>query len=135
MNRILTLFFVIALALASSARAQAPTVGEEETGLAAVYADSLDGHVTASGQIYDKTKLTAAHKTLPFGTKIKITNTKNNRSVVLRVNDRGPVQTGRIVDISPAAAERLHMGANTTHEVTLEVLELGNGKSTKQRAK
>jgi rare lipoprotein A len=129
------MFFAITMALASSVWAQAPAAGEKETGLAAVYSDALDGHVTASGQTYDKTKLTAAHKTLPFGTKIKVTNPKNNRSVVVRVNDRGPVQAGRMLDISPAAAARLHIGKNVMREVTFEVVAVGSGKTIKQAAK
>ena len=134
MKLILTMFFIVTMALASSAMAQAPKAGDKETGLAAVYSDVMDGHVTASGQLYDKSKLTAAHKTLPFGTKIKVTNTKNNRSVVLRVNDRGPVQAGRILDISPAAAARLRISSKVMREVTLEVVEVGSGKTTRQPA-
>jgi rare lipoprotein A len=129
-----TMFFVLAIALASSVWAQAPAASEKETGMAAVYSDALNGHVTASGQVYDKSKLTAAHKTLPFGTKIKVTNPKNNRSVVLRVNDRGPVQAGRMLDISPAAAARLRISPNVMREVTLEVIALGNGKTQRQAA-
>ncbi|MFY9645330.1 MAG: septal ring lytic transglycosylase RlpA family protein [Terriglobales bacterium] len=135
MKRNLAVSIVIAMALAATAWAEAPAVGEKETGLAAVYSDALNGHTTASGQAYDKTKLTAAHKTLPFGTKIKITNTKNNRSVIVRVNDRGPVQAGRMLDISEAAAARLHIGKNVMREVSLEVVSVGSGKTTKQTAK
>jgi rare lipoprotein A len=86
--------------------------------------------VTASGQIYDRAKLTTAHKTLPFGTKVKVTNPKNNKSVTLLVNDRGPVQGARILDISRAAAFRLGFSNRGVHEVTLEVVEVGNGKTT-----
>jgi rare lipoprotein A len=118
--------------MAMAIPAGAQSVGDKETGLAAVYADDLDGHATASGQTYDKTKLTTAHKTLPYGTKIKVTNPKNNKSVVLRVNDRGPKQAGRILDISPAAAAQLGISARVMREVTVEVVEVGNGKTTKQ---
>jgi rare lipoprotein A len=126
-----TLITAFVLTLASSVWAQAPAAAEKQTGLAAVYSDALDGHVTASGQVYDKSKLTAAHKTLPFGTKIKVTNPKNNRSVGVRVNDRGPVQAGRMLDISPAAAARLHISPKVMREVTLEVVSLGNGKTVR----
>ena len=102
----------------------AQSVGDTETGLAAVYADSLNGHVTASGQFYDRTKLTAAHKRLPFGTMIKITNQANGKSVIVRVNDRGPVQVERILDISPAAADRLGF-SHGVRRVRLEVVEVG----------
>ena len=105
------------------------SLGYRETGLAAVYADARDGHITASGQIYDKAKLTTAHKTLPFGTKVKVTNPKNNKSVILLVNDRGPVQNARILDVSSAAASRLGFSGRGVHEVTLEVVEIGSGET------
>src|SRR5215475_4810684 len=91
---------ILASVVALSTSASAQSVGDKQAGLAAVYANALDGHVTASGQIYDKEKLTAAHKTLPYGTKVKVTNPKNDKSVIVVVNDRGPVQASRILDIS-----------------------------------
>jgi rare lipoprotein A len=109
----------------------AQPVGYTETGLASVYADAHNGHVTASGQIYDRAKLTTAHKTLPYGTKVKVTNPKNHQSVILLVNDRGPVQAGRILDISPAAASHLGFRGGGVHQVTLEVVEVGTGKTTR----
>lgn len=98
-----------------------------ETGLAAVYSDKLQGRKTASGQTYDRNKLTTAHKTLPFGTKVKVTNVKNDKSVVLVVNDRGPTQAGRVVDISPAAAKALGISARGMAEVRVEVAEAAPG--------
>ena len=112
----------------------AQSVGDTETGLAAIYADSLNGHVTASGQIYDRKKLTAAHKRLPFGTMIKVINHANGESVIVRVNDRGPVQVERILDISPAAAGRLGFGRGIRH-VTLEVVEVGTSRRARQPLK
>ncbi|MFN7984768.1 MAG: septal ring lytic transglycosylase RlpA family protein [Vicinamibacterales bacterium] len=91
----------------SGLTASAQRVGETETGVAAVYADTLSGHRTANGERYDRTKLTAAHKTLPFGTTIKVTNTQNQKSVELRINDRGPFQASRMLDLSAAAATQL----------------------------
>lgn len=105
------------------AAASQPSAGEVETGLAAVYSDKLHGRKTASGEIYDRNKLTTAHKTLPFGTKVKVTNVKNSKSVVLRVNDRGPTQAGRVVDISPAAAKALGFSTKAMAEVRVEVAE------------
>ena len=70
---------------------------------------SLHGRRTASGEPYDETALTAAHPTLPFGTLIKVTNLYNDRSVVLRVNDRGPFVGHRVIDVSQIAAEQLGM--------------------------
>jgi rare lipoprotein A len=87
--------------------AAASTIAGPETGLAAVYSDKLQGRKTANGQRYDRNKLTAAHKTLPFGSMVKVTNTTNKKSVVLRINDRGPMQPDRILDISPRAAKAL----------------------------
>ena len=118
----------LAWSVALSASLAQP-VGYTETGLASVYAGAHDGHATASGQLYDKAKLTAAHKTLPFGTKVKVTNPKNNKSVILLVNDRGPVQGGRILDVSAAAASRLGFQGGV-HKVTLEIVEIGSGKTT-----
>jgi rare lipoprotein A len=109
---------------AAPAAAPAPQgAGEGETGLAAVYSDKLNGRKTASGEVYDRNKLTTAHKTLPFGTKVKVTNLKNNKSVVLRVNDRGPTQAGRVVDISVAAAKAIGIPAKGMAEVRVEVAE------------
>ena len=129
MTRTLALVF---LSIVAAIPLLAQSVGGKETGLAAVYTDLLDGHVTASGQRYDKTQLTAAHKTLPYGTKVKVTNLRDNRSVVLTINDRGPVQAGRILDVSAAAADRLGFSSKVMREVTLEIVEVGSGKTTKQ---
>ena len=80
-----------------------------QTGKASYYADKFNGRKTASGQKFRNSKLTAAHKTLPFGTKIKVTNLDNGRSVKVEVNDRGPFVAGRIVDLSKKAARRIDM--------------------------
>lgn len=92
-----------------------------DSGLAAVYSDKLVGHRTASGRIYSRDKLTAAHKTLPFGTHVKVTNTKNGKTVVVVINDRGPKQADRVLDLSPRAAHSLGIGPHAMAEVTLEV--------------
>ena len=78
-----------------------------ETGKASYYADKFQGSKTASGELYDKNKLTAAHRTHPFGTLCRVTNLANNRSVIVRVNDRGPHVPSRVIDVSRAAAEQL----------------------------
>jgi rare lipoprotein A len=96
--------------------------GDVETGLAAVYSDRLHGRKTASGERYDRNALTAAHKTLPFGTRVKVTHQKNRKSATLRINDRGPTQAGRILDISPRAAKALGMRPTAMAEVTAEVV-------------
>jgi rare lipoprotein A len=92
------------------------------SGLAAVYSDRLNGHKTASGKRYDKTALTAAHPTLPFGSKVKITNENNGKSVVVTINDRGPTQPDRVLDISQAAAKKLGIGPKGMAPVTAEVV-------------
>lgn len=99
------------------------SASDVENGLAAVYSDKLQGRKTASGETYDRNKLTTAHKSLPFGTKVKVTNVKNDKSVVLRVNDRGPTQAGRVLDISPAAAKALGISTKGMAEVRVEVAE------------
>ena len=76
-----------------------------ESGIASVYA--YEGEKTASGQRANPRQLTAAHKTLPFGTMVKVTNKKNGRTVVVRINDRGPFVRGRIIDLTPAGAHQL----------------------------
>ena len=80
-----------------------------ETGFASYYADKMNGHATASGELYAGNKSTAAHKRLPFGTLVKVTNLNNGKSVIVRVNDRGPFVTGRIIDLSRSAATAIGM--------------------------
>lgn len=80
-----------------------------DTGKLAWYGKRFAGRTTASGERYNPAAMTMAHKSLPFGTRVKVTNLANKRSVVLRVNDRGPTQADRIGDVSHAAAERLGM--------------------------
>lgn len=96
---------------------------QEELGLASFYSDLFHGKPTASGELYDKNKLTAAHKTLPFGTSIKITRLDNGKSVVVRVNDRGPYISGRIVEISKAAAEKIGLDKDGVTRVKVEVVK------------
>ena len=119
-----------ALAQTSPAPAPAPAptggltgaVGETQTGLAAYYSHRLNGGRTASGERFNNAALTTAHQTLPFGTRVRVTNAKNGKSVVLRVNDRGPTQPNRILDVSRAAAQRLNFVRAGLVEVKLEVV-------------
>jgi rare lipoprotein A len=80
-----------------------------KTGLASYYADYYEGRTTANGEIFRQGKKTAAHKTINFGTKVFVTNVKNNKSVTVRVNDRGPFVKGRIIDLTKSAAEEIGM--------------------------
>ena len=101
------------------------------TGLAAVYSDRLNNRKTASGMIYKRDLLTAAHKTLPFGTRVKVTNAKSKKSVVVTINDRGPVQAGRVLDLSPKAAKAIGIGPRGMAQVSVEVV----GKARDKRSK
>jgi rare lipoprotein A len=116
-----TLFFLIS-AITLTAQVQ--------TGKASFYADKFEGVQTASGEKYKRKKLTAAHKTLPFGTKVRITNLQNNKTVEVTINDRGPYVEGRIVDVSKAAAEQLGFLNQGIAEVKLEVIDAGDGKTS-----
>ena len=91
-----------------------------ETGLASYYADKLNGHATASGEPYSGNKNTAAHKKLPFGTLVKVTNLANNKSVIVRINDRGPFVAGRIIDLSRSAAAAIGMIGAGVVKVTIQ---------------
>ncbi len=94
-----------------------------EEGVASYYADSLQGNLTASEETYDKDALTAAHRTLPFGTRVKVSNLDNGRSVVVIINDRGPYSQNRLIDVSRAAARQLGLIDSGMAKVKIEVLE------------
>jgi rare lipoprotein A len=90
-----------------------------ESGKGSYYADKFQGRATASGVPFDQKKMTAAHKTLPFGTKVKVVNLANGRSVKVTINDRGPFVAGRIIDVSKKAAEKL--GITKTGVANVEI--------------
>ena len=92
------------------------------TGRASYYGERFRGRRTASGQRFNPDGLTAAHRTLPFGTRLRVTNTRNGRSVVVRVNDRGPFHGSRVLDLSKAAARRIGMVRTGTARVRIERL-------------
>ena len=97
-------------------------VGTPETGIAIFYSDAMQGKAVASGEKYDKDALTAAHRTLPLGTMVKVTNLKNNKSVVVKVNDRGPHGSNkRIIDLSRRAAQELDMIQDGKAQVRVEL--------------
>jgi rare lipoprotein A len=102
-----------------------------QTGRVSFYADKFNGRPTASGAPYDSGEMTMAHRTLPIGTQVMITNTANQRSVVVTVNDRGPFTGGRVADLSRAAAEKLNMIRSGIAEATLHVLPNAGGKQDK----
>jgi peptidoglycan lytic transglycosylase len=95
---------------------------ESELGLASWYGEEFQGNPTASGEIFDMNGLTAAHRSLPLGTKLKVTNLENNRSLIVRVNDRGPFIHSRFLDLSMAAAKKLGFFRAGLAEVRAEVV-------------
>ena len=123
MRTFVKLTFLAFLFFATSAT----TVSAQETeyGKASYYSDSFQGSTTASGATYDKSKMTGAHKTLPFGTRVRVTRLDNKKSVVVTINDRGPFIKGRIVEVSSAAAKKIGLTIDGVTEVTLDVLEKG----------
>lgn len=119
---------LVLLALASfPACARRPRAGQAppavETGTASWYGGEFHGRPTSSREIYDMNDLTAAHRTLPFGTFVMVTNLANGRAVVVRVNDRGPFVRGRVIDLSYAAARVVGLVGPGTARVRIEVLK------------
>ena len=103
----------------------------DQTGVASYYADKYHGRPTASGEIFDTYKLTAAHGTLPFGTVVRVTNQENQRSVTVRINDRGPFVPGRIIDLSRAAAQQLLLEKAGLATVKIEIIPTTTGEPPK----
>ena len=100
-------------------------MGDED--LASWYGPGFIGRRTANGEVFTSAELTAAHKTLPFNTRVRVTNLSNGRSVVVRINDRGPFKPGRVIDLSRAAARQLDMVRSGVARVRLEVLDVEAG--------
>jgi rare lipoprotein A (peptidoglycan hydrolase) len=96
-----------------------------QVGLASFYSTEFHGRSTSSGETFDMYDLTAAHNTLPLGSIVKITNLENHKSVVVRINDRGPFVEGRIIDLSYGAARVLRMVGVGTARVRIDVIKLG----------
>jgi rare lipoprotein A (peptidoglycan hydrolase) len=94
----------------------------EETGTASWYGDDFHGKATANGEVYNMKEMTAAHPTLPLPSLVRVTNLKNGKSVIVRVNDRGPFAKGRIIDVSEKAADALGFKGQGTTKVRIELL-------------
>jgi rare lipoprotein A len=125
-------FSVASVATTTAVNAATAAATLFQTGRVSFYADKFHGRLTASGAPYDAQEMTMAHRTLPIGTKVMITNTANQRSVVVTVNDRGPFTGGRVADLSRAAAEKLNMIRAGIAEATLHVLpNSGNKQDSK----
>ncbi len=117
----LALFVFLSVAL-SACVPRFTSLPNTEEGIASWYGPGFHGNLTANGETFDTRKLTAAHQTLPFDTLVRVTNLENERSVVVRINDRGPFVGGRIIDLSEAAAESIDMIGSGTAQVRLELL-------------
>ena len=133
-NRFSVIAFVVFLwvfmPLVSTAKSPPAPAGASSTpmkGICVYYSDKFQGHAAASGEKYDKEALTAAHKKLPFGTMVKVTNLRNNKSVVVRVNDRGPYggSKAKIIEITSRAAKEIDMIQEGKAKVQIEVVESG----------
>ncbi len=101
-----------------------------DEGVASYYAEEFNGKMTSSGEQYDMNAMTAAHRTLPFNTRVRVTNQTNGKSVVVRINDRGPFKDDRLIDLSYAAAKQLELVGSGTATVKIKVVELGNGPAS-----
>ena len=94
-----------------------------QTGNASFYGGKWHGRKTANGEIFDTYKLTAAHKTLPFGTRVRVTNLSNGKSVIVRINNRGPYSKGRVIDLSQAAFSKIENMSKGVTKVKLEIVK------------
>lgn len=137
MNRIqIGLLFVLAATwtfACGGALGRGSSSGSAEEGKAVYYSDSLQGKRTASGEPYDKDAFTAAHRALPFGTVVRVTNLSNRHTVEVRINDRGPGKSGkRIIDLSRAAAKRLDMIRSGVADVRIEIVSTPDEEEKKR---
>ncbi len=105
----------------------------KQMGIASWYGPRFHGRKTANGEAFNQDKLTAAHRTLPLGTKVAVTNVTNGKSVEVQINDRGPYVNGRVIDLSRAAAIRLEMKDAGLARVQIEVQSVLAGRGTAQR--
>ena len=108
--------------------------GFEQIGIASWYGKKFHGHLTSNGEIYDMYAMSAAHKNLPLPTYVKVTNLSNNKSVIVRVNDRGPFHQGRVIDLSYSAAYKLDMLQTGTAEVKISAINTFANKTTPNTA-
>ncbi|CAA6809971.1 MAG: Rare lipoprotein A precursor [uncultured Sulfurovum sp.] len=132
MNKLLTKYIILTLLFAFSAPAYAKNK-KVQIGKGSWYGKRFQGRLTANGERYNMYAYTAAHKTLPFNTMVKVTNLKNNRSIIVRINDRGPYIKGRIIDLSYLAAKKL--GYVNRGVAKLKVKVLYKQKKKKKRKK
>ena len=110
------------------------TEGFTEKGKASWYGKKFHGHLTSNGEIYDMYSMSAAHKTLPIPSYVKVTNTDNNKTTIVRINDRGPFHEGRIIDLSYAAAYKLDVLRTGTANVEIEVITVAMPTDANKKA-
>jgi len=111
---------------ATAPPAEHKTLGKVMHGFASWYGGVFNGRSTASGEIFNMNELTACHPTLPFGTKVRVVNSRNHRAVVVRITDRGLLYGRRVIDLSYAAAEKIGMAETGVVPVTIQVLSSGH---------
>ncbi len=131
---------VLAMAVPSNAQSNRISPGGARAearlnhGVASYYAASLHGRRTASGERYNRNDMTAAHRSLPFGTLLRVTDQRSGRAVMVRVNDRGPFIRGRVLDLSNAAARELRMYQRGTARITWEIVDPATLPSNQESA-
>ena len=127
MKKLLCCLTVIAAACASAPPPQTPAAPQTLHGVASWYGQEFAGRTTANGEIFDPMLLTAAHRSLPFGTVLDVLNPKTGQSVRVRINDRGPYIGGRMIDLSYAAAQQIGLVEPGSGEIEATVVKIGNG--------
>ncbi|MFL6247098.1 MAG: septal ring lytic transglycosylase RlpA family protein [Thermoanaerobaculia bacterium] len=129
-SRVASLAMIVVLAYGCATTSQPHEPGPSETlqGVASWYGEEFAGRTTANGEIFDPTLLTAAHRSLPFGTILDVTNTKTAQTVRVRVNDRGPYIGGRIIDLSYAAAKQIGLIEPGIGDVVFKIVKVGSGE-------
>jgi len=108
----------------------APDTGEIQFGMASWYGEKFHGNITTCGEKYNMHKISAAHRTLPFGTLVRVANLENGKTVIVRINDRGPWIPGRVIDLSYAAAQKIEIAKVGTARVRLDVIDKQTGMAS-----
>jgi len=124
LNKLLTLTIVATLIFLPAMASARVKAGHTQKGMASYYHDRFQGNRTASGERYRKGALSAAHKTLPLGTKVRVTKLSTGKSVIVKINDRGPFVKGRVIDLSRRAARDLGIIKRGVAKVEVEVLSV-----------
>ena len=116
----------VAKAKTTSTKEKTSNSGSSQSGIASYYGKGLHGSRTASGERHNRNEMVAAHKSLPFGTKVKVTNLNNGKEVIVKINDRGPFTKGRVIDLSYGAFSQIESPGKGITKVKLEILNASN---------